>query len=483
MADKNQDEFAEINKKVQDQAAEVFNLLYGKYITALSMCIAGEDSGGEHWSLFGIRNGRLFLYPINSNKMCEFEDNCRLLAQGCDVYEYFWAKCVKQSNTWKKMALMNEPVKKNIDFKDVSSAVFDKFEFANESVKETLKSVCDSVNEFVNFLNSTAAQKTVTKTSFTMEKFLSLSKDLKTRALKCASKLKDAWKVLSPESEENKITNLEDAISEAKKVDWISVIDEESKDEPAEEMPKEVQNAVNTVAKEVITVNDKPEDPKTIENFKKVSEDMKKTAEIVKKWADDKNNKAIARRIAQTFKKISPSAVNEVIPQAWVYANMQKFKDTLGEAIVQKQLLSLLNESDENTEDDTKQKEEMANKVKDVVAAVDNILKSDSLNKFKSGYLKWCDMVKNAMEAASKNDKLMEKMKEVTKGNMPNDPYAQILLLSTVLSAKEDDADSSSDKTPPENASSGSSDGSTGGTENASFEWHFQNYIKESLNK
>ena len=490
MADPNkeQDEFAEINKKVQDQAAEIFNISYGKYMTALSLCTSGD----ENFSIFTVDNGRIFLNTHNGN-IGVFEDNCRLLIKSFDLFDHFYNKIIKQSKTWQKLPLMAEQVTRDITFEDVKFSDFEKLEFENENIKSTIKNVCESIAGLINLLTSNGSQKTVTKESITMSKFLEIEKSLKSTAKRCADVLKDAWKNgLGPKSEDNEISNYSDIEDDLKKISCVIVGNK--KEEKTNELPPEVKNAVDTVAKEVITVNDKPEDPNVAEKFKKIESDMQKTKEIVMKWADPKKNKSMNHKLNKVIGAIGQDISNQIIPQAWIFAAMNRVKDILGEAIAQKTFLNLLTEDEQpaenqnqdnnsgdekengNSAEDENKKKENIEKVKKLVDVVDEILQKQKPSEFKDAYRNWLKEVQEVMKAASENEKIKEKLEKALGGG--SDPYKQICLLYLALTSKDEDEDA------------GEGDGSkeepakpTAGAENSSFAWNFQNYIKESLNK
>ena len=497
MADPNkeQDEFAEINKKVQDQAAEIFNISYGKYITALSLCTSGD----ENFSIFAVDNGHIFLNTHNGN-IGVFEDNCRLLIKSFDLFDHFYNKIIKQSKTWQKLPLMSEQVTRDITFNDVKFSDFEKLEFENENIKSAIKNVCESISGLINILTSNGSQKTVTKESITMSKFLEIEKSLKSNAKRCADVLKDAWKNgLGPKSEDNEISNYSDIEDDLKKISCVIVGNK--KEEKTEELPPEVEKAVDTVAKEVITVNDKPEDPNVAEKFKKIESDMQKTKEIVMKWADPKKNKSMNHKLMNVIHTIGQDVASQLIPQAWIFAAMNRVKDVIGEAIAQKTLLNLLNEVEEQGSgqaqssgesadsssnstaetapkdgEDENEKKETVEKVKKLVDAVDEILQKQKPTEFKDAYRNWLKEVQEVMKAASENEKIKEKLEKALGGD--SDPYKQICLLYLALTSKD------------ENEEEGEGDGSkeepakpAAGAENSSFAWNFQNYIKESLNK
>lgn len=478
MADNKDDEFAEINKKIDDQNAELFTLIFAKFVSRLGLMSAGESNE----RLFDLKDGFLTPTTNESGKLNLLQDTCNLALEACKLYELFYKKAISLSKTWKK-----RPVMEKADFKikygDVTLP--DDIEWSDQNYGEEMKKVAEEYNNFFSEIAKININDMCKKSNENCMNNMKILKGIFEKYGK-SSILSSITSTAAAA-----IKDKDALVKNAKDVKWPDcvAVDGEAKEEDDEgevEVPQDVEKAVNTVAKEVIAVNDKPEDPKTLDNFKKVAEDMKKTAEIVKKWTSDKNNKAMERRLGQMFQKISPSAVSEVIPQAWVYANMQKFKNAMGEAIVQKQLLNFLNESEEeNSEDAAKKKEEMTKKVLEIVAAVDNILKKEKMNDFKNDYLKWCEMVKSAMEAALKNEKLAEKMKEVSKGNMPNDPYAKILLLATILSAKDDKESEESEESNGETAKQPPAGDSNPPAENASFNFaqHFQNYLQNALNE
>lgn len=439
MADKKQDQFAEINKKVKDQVAECFNLIWGKHIANFGLADApiGDRASTEGEEIFLTKENDeqktvFMLYPSNADKGTSFVNhNKKLLSEAIGIYLDFYNKSLKRSKTWRSQKAF-EGAKGDYILKGESLKLKDKVEFENPEDEKTALAKASEIEKLFEIINN-----------YQLNRIAEYANE------KAAAELTK----FKQELDGIKIENFENPIP-------VKIIGEENKDDE-QEIPQEVEKDAGNALKSTMAMPQHVAD----EDYDKKLEATKKQIEEGRKALEDwmKNDEEAANIIMKAIKPIEKYK-QQMLPQVWLFAHVNKLKAMFESLLEYNEMYNLLLEAGEETGDGgandsseqssdgngaaedaakgnddqaNKEKEEWKKKAGELLKGIDEILKKEKPSDFASAYESWGKAVTELFNNMAANDKLKEKLAEIK----DEDPYVKLCTVGHIVTAKEGEGD------------------------------------------
>lgn len=436
MADKKQDQFAEINKKVKDQVAECFNLIWGKHIANFGLADEpiGDRASTEGEEIFLTEENDeqktvFMLYPSNADKGTSFVNhNKKLLSEAIGIYLDFYNKSLKRSKTWRSQKAF-EGAKGDYILKGESLKLKDKVEFENPEDEKTALAKASEIEKLFEIINN-----------YQLNRIAEYANE------KAAAELTK----FKQELDGIKIENFENPIP-------VKIIGEENKDDE-QEIPQEVEKDAGNALKSTMAMPQHVAD----EDYDKKLEATKKQIEEGRKALEDwmKNDEEAANIIMKAIKPIEKYK-QQMLPQVWLFAHVNKLKAMFESLLEYNEMYNLLLEAGEgdsseqpsgaepsgndapendaaakgNDDQANKEKEEWKKKAGELLKGIDEILKKEKPSDFASAYESWGKAVTELFNNMAANDKLKEKLAEVK----DEDPYVKLCTVGHIVTAKEEE--------------------------------------------
>lgn len=438
MADKKQDQFAEINKKVKDQVAECFNLIWGKHIAHFGLADIpigdGASASGEEIFITEKNDEQktvFMLQPSYADKGTSFVNhNKKLLSEAIGIYLDFYNKSLKRSKTWRSQKAF-EGAKGDYILKGESLKLKDKVEFENPEDEKTALAKASEIEKLFEIINN-----------YQLNRIAEYANE------KAAAELTK----FKQELDGIKIENFENPIP-------VKIIGEENKD-GEQEVPKEVEKDAGDALKSTMAMPQHVAD----EDYDKKLEATKKQIEEGRKALEDwmKNDEEAANIIMKAIKPIEKYK-QQMLPQVWLFAHVNKLKAMFESLLEYNEMYNLLLEAGEgdsseqpsgaepsgngapendaaakgNDDQANKEKEEWKKKAGELLKGIDEILKKEKPSDFASAYESWGKAVTELFNNMAANDKLKEKLAEIK----DEDPYVKLCTVGHIVTAKEGEGD------------------------------------------
>lgn len=446
MADKKQDQFAEINKKVKDQVAECFNLIWGKHIANFGLADApiGDRASTEGEEIFlteeNDEHKTVFtLYPSNVDKGTSFVNhNKKLLSEAIGIYLDFYNKSLKRSKTWRSQKAF-EGAKGDYILKGESLKLKDKVEFENPEDEKTALAKASEIEKLFEIINN-----------YQLNRIAEYANE------KAAAELTK----FKQELDGIKIENFENPIP-------VKIVGEENKDNE-QEIPQEVEKDAGNALKSTMAMPQHVAD----EDYDKKLEATKKQIEEGRKALEDwmKNDEEAANIIMKAIKPIEKYK-QQMLPQVWLFAHVNKLKAMFESLLEYNEMYNLLLEAGEETGDSSeqpsgadpsgnsngaaendaaakgnddqanKEKEEWKKKAGELLKGIDELLKKEKPSEFASAYESWGKAVTDLFNNMAANDALKEKLAEIK----DEDPYVKLCTVGHIVTAKEGESEGDMD--------------------------------------
>lgn len=450
MAEENEDKFKAINQKLDDQVAEIFNLIYGKYIAGFAVCAYYKHDDDEltfssSKDSSGILGG---LFSGSAPLVASLKTN---LIKSIEVYQKFYKKVISKSKTWKnRTAFAGIKKQQKIDSSSLNIAD-DKF--ASEDDKARFEESKKPILEIIDLLNKdeySADKVGKLSNEKANEKLTNLANKLK--AIKIKS-LKEPIKMKAEEKTND--TNLPD--------------------ETEKEGKETIQYAINLTKH----LDDEDFDKKLAATEKEIEEGKNALSDWMQKDTD-------AANIIKKMVKPLGNNAGQMIPLVWVYGHLGDLRAMFESLLDQRELENLLTErlnarqkkklnkkleakaaisennpvetkpgednkpaeatenntekpAEEHKEQPTEEHEEQPNEFKEkaahLVQSIDDILKKKKASEFAQAYADWVKAVNDLFSnlAAKSSDRAknyLEKIKD-------DDPYKKICSISHILATIE----------------------------------------------
>lgn len=407
-------------------------------ITKMAVFSAMTNGAGDKGLFAVVGEEKKFLFnPVPAKESVPLaEDKRRLLIDAIKEFNRFYDKALQKSKIWKTMTIAEKKMAIKLQWK------WDAFDAAQSDKFTTDPDVKDRIKEYRALFEAIQQRSDTGKlTSLSVEKFLAavkeISQDISGRQIK--------------QLENVKVT------SEVPKVDGFSN-DGKGKENGEQEVPKEVEKDAGDALKSTMAMPQHVAD----EDYDKKLEATKKQIEEGRKALEDwmKNDEEAANIIMKAIKPIEKYK-QQMLPQVWLFAHVNKLKAMFESVLEMNELYYLLTESAADEESDdagdeqssgaddndaaaksnddqaNKEKEEWKKKAGELLKGIDEILKKEKPSDFASAYESWGKAVTELFNNMAANDKLKEKLAEIK----DEDPYVKLCTVGHIVTAKEEKPD------------------------------------------
>lgn len=405
-------------------------------ITKMAVFSAMTNGAGDKGLFAVVGEEKKFLFnPVPAKESVPLaEDKRRLLIEAIKEFNRLYDKALQKSKIWKTMTIAEKKMAIKLQWK------WDAFEAAQSDKFTTDPDVKDRIKEYRALFEAIQQRSDTGKlTSLSTEKFLAavkeISQDISGREIK--------------QLENVKVT------SEIPDVDGFSN-DGKGKEDDEQEIPQEVEKDAGNALKSTMAMPQHVAD----EDYDKKLEATKKQIEEGRKALEDwmKNDEEAANIIMKAIKPIEKYK-QQMLPQVWLFAHVNKLKAMFESVLEMNELYYLLTESAADEESDdagdehssgeadnnaaakgnddqaNKEKEEWKKKAGELLKGIDEILKKEKPSDFASAYESWGKAVTELFNNMAANDKLKEKLAEVK----DEDPYVKLCTVGHIVTAKEEE--------------------------------------------
>lgn len=437
------------NSKAMQEVKKSLEENMQNIITKMAVFSAMTNGAGDKGLFAVVGEEKKFLFnPVPAKESMPLaEDKRLLLAEAIKIFIDFYDNAVKKSKTWTNMKIAEKKMAIKLQWK------WEAFDAAQSDKFTTDPDVKDRIKEYRAFFEGIQKHADVGKlTSSTTEKFYTAVKEMQT-----VVGVKD--KPVITQLENVKVT------SEVPKVDGFTN-DGKGKETGEQEVPKEVEKNAGDALKSTMAMPQHVAD----EDYDKKLEATKKQIEEGRKALEDwmKNDPDDAANIIMKAIKPIEKYKQQMLPQVWLFAHVNKLKAMFESVLEMNELYYLLTESAADEESDdagdeqssgaadndaaakgnadqaNKEKEEWKKKAGELLKGIDELLKKEKPSEFASAYESWGKAVTELFNNMAANDKLKEKLAEIK----DEDPYVKLCTIGHIVTAKEEEK--------PDNAQGGS---------------------------